>query len=87
MRKSLAGVRQSGFEVGRERRGNLDRGSRHRMLEGEPACVQKLPLEPEIPGPAVQGVARDGQVDGGEMDADLMRPPGLEGDAQQRVTR
>src|SRR6266436_895076 len=57
------------------------------MLKREPRRVQELALEAELDGTAVQRVAGDGQVDRGEMHADLMRAPGLECHAQQRMTR
>ena len=43
------------------------------MLEGEPSRVQELPLQPELAGDAVRRVPRNREVDGGEMDADLVR--------------
>ena len=47
--------------------------------------MQELPLEPEVAGDAVDRVADDRQVDRRQVHADLVRPPRLEPDAQQRV--
>jgi len=49
--------------------------------------MEKLPFETEVARDAVGGVAGDGKVDRGEMDADLMRSPRLEANAQKRVAR
>jgi len=49
--------------------------------------VQKLALESEVAWNPVDRIARDGQIDGGQMDADLVRPPGLEANAEQRMAR
>ena len=57
-----------------------------RMREREPRGVQELPSECRL-GNAVDRVADDRQVDRREMDADLVHPPCLERDAQQRVIR
>ena len=57
------------------------------MLEGEPRRVQELPLEAEIPDHAVQRVAGDGEIDRGEVDANLVCATRLEADAQERVSR
>ena len=54
------------------------------MREREPRRVQELPPEPVV-GHAVDAVADDGQVDRGQVDADLVRPAGLEADVEQRV--
>ena len=55
------------------------------MLEGEPRRVEELPLEAELACDPVHRIAGDGEVDRREMDADLVRPAGLEPDAQERV--
>ena len=54
------------------------------MRKREPGGVQELALEAEA-GNAVDRVADDGQVDGREVDSDLVRAAGLEPDAEQRV--
>jgi len=56
------------------------------MREGEPCGVQELPFEAE-PRDAVDAVAGDGQVDRGQVHADLVRSAGLEPDAEERVLR
>src|SRR5262245_36513958 len=55
------------------------------MGEAEVRCVQKLTLEAEIARDAVLGVSRDGQVDRGQMHADLVRPSRLETDVEERM--
>src|SRR6266545_7579604 len=57
------------------------------MGECEPRRVEELPLEPELARPAVDGVARDRQVDRREMHADLVSPARLELDVEQSVPR
>ena len=57
------------------------------MLEREPRRVEELPLEPEVSCDPVGPVAGDGQLDRGEVDADLVGPAGLEPHAQERVAR
>jgi hypothetical protein len=47
--------------------------------------MQELAPEVEVPGNAVDRVAADGQPDRLEMDADLMRPSGLEPHLEQRA--
>jgi hypothetical protein len=46
------------------------------MVESEAGRVQKLALESEV-----------AWNDGGQVDADLVRPPGLEANAEQRMAR
>jgi len=75
------------LEIGRERRADVDLGTRERVRECQSRGVEKLALEPKLSGPAVQRVAGDGQVDRREVDADLMRAPRLERHAEQRVAR
>src|SRR2546430_13700566 len=53
------------------------------MLEAEAVGVQELPLETGLRHP-VHRIAADGQVDRLEMDAQLVRPPRLEAQLQQR---
>ena len=55
------------------------------MREGEAGCVQELAPEAEVSGDAVDRVARDRQADRREVDADLVRPPGLQAYAQEGV--
>src|SRR5215218_2569341 len=54
------------------------------MCEGELRRMQELPAEARL-GDAVDGVAGDRQVDRSEVDPNLVRPPGLKPNAQQRV--
>ena len=56
------------------------------MREGEAGGVEELALEAQA-GHAVDPVADDGQLDRGQVDADLVRPAGLEPDPEQRVLR
>src|SRR5262245_63560214 len=86
-RGSLAGAPQAAqipLQIGRERRFDLDPGPRERVRERETLGVQELPLEAPV-GDAVRPVADDGQVDRGQVDADLVRPAGLQPHVQQRV--
>src|SRR5207253_10966601 len=71
--------------VVRERRGGVDRLSRDGMGERETRRMQELALEPEISCDPVDPVARNGEVDRGEVDADLVRSAGLEPDAEERM--
>ena len=57
------------------------------MVESEAGRVQKLSLESEVAYNPVDRIARDWQIDGGQMDADLVRPPRLEANSKQRVAR
>ena len=85
---SVRAAVEGGLEVGRQRRARRrPRSPRERVREGEPRRVEELALEPELARPAVDRVAADRQVDRGEVDADLVRAPGLERDAQERVPR
>src|SRR5215218_4903312 len=52
------------------------------MREGKPRGVQELPFEPEIVRNSVHPVARNREADRLEMDPDLVRPAGLEANAQ-----
>ncbi len=49
--------------------------------------MQELPLQPMPPARPVLGIPGDGMLDRGEVDADLMRPPGLEPRMDERVRR
>src|SRR5205085_12109703 len=73
-------------QIGRERRLGLDLLARERVREGEPRCMEELALEAEA-GDAVDPVADDGEIDGREVDADLVRAACLEPDAQERMLR
>src|SRR2546423_445135 len=74
-------------EVGRERRAYVDRLARDGMVEGESRCVEELPLEPQIARDAIERITGDGEVDRGEMHADLVRTAGLQADAQECALR
>src|SRR3954470_18274202 len=60
---------------------------RERVREREARRVEELAIEAEVAALSVQGIARDGQVDRAEVDADLVRPPGLEPHTEERVAR
>ena len=49
--------------------------------------MEELPLEPEVARDAVDRVAGDRKLDGLEVDADLVGPPRLEPDVEERVRR
>ena len=72
-------------EVGGERRANVDRLAGDGMGEGQVLGVQELALEPEHAGVAVLRIAGHGMADRLQVRADLVRAPGLEAHAQQRV--
>src|SRR2546430_1423058 len=57
------------------------------MLEREASRVQELTAEAEVAANAVRRVAGDGQVDRGQVDADLVCATGLETNAEERVLR
>src|SRR5579864_8971396 len=75
------------FQIVGQLGADVDLGLRERMPEGEPGRMQELPGEAELPGAPVQRVAGDRQPDGGQVHADLVRPPGFQAYAQQRVPR
>ena len=79
--------RQRGGEVGGQRRAHVDRLAAGRMREREPRRVQELAPQPVPAGAAVLRVAGDGMADREQVRADLVRPPRLEPDPQQRVLR
>src|SRR4051794_15636122 len=81
------GVLQRRREVVGKLRRDVDRLARDRVGEGKPRRVKELALEAEVARPAVRGVARDGQGDRSEMDADLGCPPRLERYPQKCVAR
>src|SRR5919204_977484 len=72
-----AAPRERRREVGRERRLDVDALAGDRVREREPRRVQELALEAELKRLAVEGVARDRQLDRRQVDADLVRAPGL----------
>src|SRR4051794_22138719 len=49
--------------------------------------MEELAVELELAGPAVEGISSNRQVDRCKVDADLVRPAGLEPDLEQRVAR
>jgi hypothetical protein len=49
--------------------------------------MEELPLEPQVSCDPVNRIAGDGEVYRSEVDADLVRPPGLQPDAEKRVLR
>src|SRR5213079_338053 len=72
-------------EVRRQGRLHLDVSAGERMREGEACRVQELPLQAELARPPVDGIARDGEIDRGQVHTDLMRPPRLEADVEEGV--
>src|SRR2546429_9691943 len=56
------------------------------MWESEASRVQELAFEIELAGPAVDRVARHGQVDRSKVHADLVRAARLESYVEKRVT-
>src|SRR5690242_19955024 len=54
-------------EVRRERRRDVDRLARDRVLERESRRVEELPLEAQVAWDAVERIAGDGKIDCGEM--------------------
>ena len=57
------------------------------MIESQSTGVQKLPLEAEIARYPIDPIAGHGKIDRREMDADLMRSPSLEANAEKSVVR
>ena len=74
-------------EIGWKLRRDIDRGRRDRMLEHESPCVKELPLQAEVAGGSVDRVSAHGEPDRLEVDADLVRPAGLEPHVEERVAR
>src|SRR3954470_14168358 len=60
---------------------------RERVRERETRSVEELAMEAEVAALPVQRVAGDREIDGAEVDADLVRPPGLEPHTEERVAR
>jgi hypothetical protein len=54
------------------------------VLEGELGGMEELPAERRL-GDAVHGVAHDRQLDGGEVNSDLMGPPRLQPNTEEGV--
>src|SRR5579885_2271390 len=71
-------------ELGRERRDGLDPPPGDRVREGELGGVQELPAKRRFRHP-VHRIAHDGQVDRGQVDANLVHPPGLEPHPEERL--
>src|SRR5437667_1264124 len=68
---------QRGAEVGWERRTDVDLPARHRMIEQEPGCVEKMPFwwqrnELATATTPIGIVTADGMPYGSQVDADLM---------------
>src|SRR5262249_13019706 len=82
------------LQIGRQRRLEFHRSTISRMREDEPMRVEEWPVQREnrtqvrsdarAPAP-VRRVADDGVADGAEVNADLMRGPGLDRDLAQRA--
>src|SRR5262245_269016 len=75
---------QGRFEVGRQRRLELDSTTIGRMVERERVRVEELTFEPEVAADAVHRVSADRQPDRLEVDADLVGTAGLEPGLEQR---
>src|SRR5262245_22230109 len=71
-------------EVVRQRRFDLDSLARERVRERKSVRVQELAPELLVRN-AVDAVSHDREVDRGQMDADLVRPAGLEAHIQDCV--
>ena len=63
----------------------LDAQLGKRMVEREAPGMEELALQAEVAGGAVHGIPGDRKVDRSQMDADLVRPAGLELDAEERM--
>src|SRR3954470_23914331 len=57
------------------------------MRETQPLGVEELALEAELVRASIDRVARNREVDRGEMDSDLVRAAGLELHVQERMPR
>src|SRR6186997_3554599 len=84
---AVARSRESILELGRERRLDVEKFPGERMVEPQCIGMQELPAEPEIAPHAVRRVSRDRQVDGREMDSDLVRSARFEPDVEERALR
>jgi hypothetical protein len=74
-------------EFAREFGGELHSLPGCRVIECKPGRMQELALEAVPAARAVLGIAGDRVADGGEVDPDLMRAPGLEPCADEGVGR
>jgi len=88
--KTAGSLAAAGFlerlrQIGRQGRLEIQLDLRDRVDEPKPLRMQELPLETEVALHTVGRIAGDGKIDLGEMDADLMRPPRLEADVEQRM--
>src|SRR5438128_1488726 len=83
----LAGAFECGHEVARKRRFRQHGLGGEGMLEREARGVEELALEAELVRPAVDRIARDGEVDRREVHPDLMRAPRLEADIEECIPR
>src|SRR5579862_5567168 len=72
------------LELARKRGFELEPLACERVVEAEAAGVQELAPEAVVRD-AVDRVADDRQVDRGQVDADLVHPPRLEPDGEERV--
>ena len=77
---ALAGTspRKRQFEIGWERRGELDLLSRDRVPESQATGVKELALQPEITCDSIDRVTSHRKVDRRQMHANLVRAAGLE---------
>ena len=76
---------ERGFQVVRQRRMGFDTRFREGMVERQPTGMEELTLQPEVAAHAVDGISRYGQLDRGQMNADLVRSPRLQAHPQERV--
>src|SRR3954464_14815494 len=84
-KRSGAGATERCLEVLRQRRRHVDLVAGQRVRERKPRRVEELAAQLEVAPHAVGRVARDGELDRSEVYPDLVRPAGLEADAEQRV--
>ena len=73
------------LEILRERRLDVELRAGERMAKAKPVCMQELPLELEVTPHAVLGISGDGQVDRGEVHADLVRAARFQANVEERV--
>src|SRR6185437_5037136 len=81
----LARRGQGGLEIGREVGVHLERIAGLGVHQPQLRGVQELTLEAQLGAVAVHGVADHRRADRGQVDADLVRAPGLEHDPQERA--
>ena len=77
---------QRGGQIRGQIRADVHLRPRQRMGEPKPPRVQELPLQAEVAGHPVDGVAADRKVDRLQVDADLVRAACLEPDVEQRMS-